>query len=346
MITRFMRTVRFFVALATLGVACQAAAQGTGYGVNGSGQLFKFDLANPNAAVTNIGAPLTFVPEGIDFRPAAVAPFAVRALYAIDVGAQNTQLYTIDITTGVPTAVGAGFPSTVAGSYNLVNGGPFGFDFNPTTLQPDNSLRIRLIGANGGVNLRLNSDTGVVSNVDTPLLYTNQNSPFADAAAYINSNRAVAAAGGTTVLYDMDSRSDQLSTQNPPNAGTLNPVGIFGAGVDAVAGIHFDILTDLGDVDPTIGGDHAYAVLQRVGVPGGGEAAVVPIGADLTYLLYNVNLTTGATTDGALVGINGGNPPADFGGGFAVTYIPEPSLAVFGIAAGLAMVVGQRRRVA
>ena len=343
MITRFMRTVRWLVALAALGVAGQAAAQGLGYGVNGSGQLFKFDLSTPNAAVTNIGAPLSFVPEGIDFRPAAVAPFAVRALYAIDVGAVNTQLYTIDITTGIPTAVGPGFPSVVAGSYNLATGGPFGFDFNPTTLQGDNSMRIRLIGANGGVNLRLNSDTGLVAVVDTPLLYANQNSPFADAAAYINSNKAVAAAGGTTVLFDMDSRSDQLSTQNPPNAGTLNPVGIFGVGVDAVAGIHFDVLTDLGDVDPTIGGDRAYAVLQRPGVPAD-PGNVVPIGADLTYLLYNVNLTTGETTGGALVGINGGNPAADFGGGFAVTYIPEPATMVVALTAVLGLAGAARRR--
>jgi hypothetical protein len=293
--------------------------------------------------VTNIRAPLGFVPEGIDFRPAAVAPFNVRTLYAIDVGEVTTQLYTIDTATGAPTAVGAGFPSVVAGSYNLLTGGPFGFDFNPTTFQVDNSMRIRLIGANGGTNIRLNSDTGVIAVVDTPLLYTNQNSPFADAAAYINSNKAVAAAGGTTELYDMDSRSDQLSLQNPPNAGTLVPRGIFGAGVDAVAGIHFDILTDLGDVDPTIGGDHAYAVFQRTNIPVEGEASVTPIGASLPYLLYNVNLTTGATTGGALVGIDGGNPEADFSGGFAVTYIPEPTCMALGLAAiGLARCVRRR----
>jgi hypothetical protein len=334
-----MHAVRLLEALATLGVAGAAVAQGTGYGVNGSGQLFKFDLSTPNAAVTNIGAPLGFVPEGIDFRPAAAAPFAVRALYAIDVGEVTTQLYTIDIATGVPTPVGPGFPSVVAASYNLASGGSFGFDINPTTLQADNSIRIRLIGANGGANLRLNSNTGLVAAVDGALLYSNQNSPFADAAAYINSNKATI--GGTTVLYDMDSRSDQLSTQNPPNAGTLNPVGIFGVGVDAVAGIHFDVLTALNDADPTIGGDQAYAVLQRPGVPENGGTAV-PIGADLTYLLYNVDLTTGTISGGALVGINGGNPPADFSGGFAVTYIPEPTTVALAFCVGVA--IASRRR--
>jgi len=343
MITRFSRTVRLFTALATVCVAGQAAAQGVGYGVNFNGQLFRFDLLNPNAAVTNIGAPLGFVPEGIDFRPAAVAPFAVRELYAIDVGQVTTQLYKVNIATGAPSPVGAGFPSVVAGSYNLVNGGPFGFDFNPTTVQPDNSMRIRLIGANGGANLRLNSDTGVVAVVDTALLYAGGSSPFADAAAYINSNKAVTSAGGTTILFDMDSRSDQLSTQNPPNNGTLNPVGIFGAGVNALAPIHFDVLTDLGDVDPTIGGDHAYAVFQRPDVPVEGEATVAPIGADFPFLLYNVNLSIGATTGGALVGIGGGNPAADFSGGFAVTYIPEPTTMAIGLAViGLAGCVRRR----
>jgi hypothetical protein len=123
-------------------------------------------------------------------------------------------------------------------------------------LQGDGSIRIRLISANG-VNLRLNSDTGLVANVDTPLLYSSQSSPFADAAAYINSNRAVMA--GTTVLYDIDFARGQLSTQSPPNDGTLNPVGSFY--VDRNPGVHFDVLTEAADADPSIVGDHAYAAI-------------------------------------------------------------------------------------
>src|SRR5687768_7433487 len=84
-----------------------------GYGVNGGGQLFKFFVNGvAPAPVTNIGAPLSFVPEGIDFRPSS------QTLFAIDVGPNTTQLYTIDIDTGIPTAVGAGFNSTGAG-YDL-----------------------------------------------------------------------------------------------------------------------------------------------------------------------------------------------------------------------------------
>ena len=80
-----------------------------GYGVNGSGQLFRFFVNGiAPAPVTNIGAPLSFVPEGIDFRPSS------QTLYAIDVGPNTTQLYTIDINTGVATAVGPGFTSARA----------------------------------------------------------------------------------------------------------------------------------------------------------------------------------------------------------------------------------------
>jgi hypothetical protein len=225
----------------------------------------------------------------------------------------------------------------VAGSYDLTTSNLFGFDFNPTTLQGDGSIRIRLISANGGVNLRLNSDTGLVAAVDTPLLYANQSSPFADGAAYINSNRATA--GGTTTLFDMDSRPDVLSIQNPPNAGTLNVVGPFGLTIDATPGIGFDVLTDANDADPTIGGDKAYAVYRRPDAPIGGPFN--------QWIFYNVNLATGDTTGGLLVGISGGNPSADFTGGMALTYVPEPSSLVIGLASmAAALSTFGRRRIA
>ena len=167
------------------------------------------------APVTNIGAPLPFVPEGIDFRPSS------STLYAIDVGPNTVQLYTINILTGAPTAVGAGFNSTGPG-YDLTTSSNFGFDFNPKTLQGDGSMRIRLVNTSNQ-NLRLNSSTGLVANVDTPLVIPPAQSPFVDAVAYIN-NKAEGA-GPATTLFDMDSRNDSLYTQAPPNDGTLNLVG-------------------------------------------------------------------------------------------------------------------------
>ena len=287
-------------------VVCDRAAAITGYGVNAAGTLFRFDVDSP-ASVTTLGN-VGFVPEGIDFRP------STNQLYAINVGPVTTQLYTLNLHNGTPTPVGAGFASTVAGSYDLTTNNTFGFDFNPTTLQADNSMRIRLVATNGD-NLRLNSSTGLVAVVDTDLLISPSGaSPFVDAAAYINN---IATMGGTTELYDMDSRNNSLYRQSPPNAGTLNLVGPFGATIDnTIRNIGFDIYTDPTSVDTGIGGDFAFAVLKRPDAPFGGVLG--------SYLLYDVNLATGGISNGALVGPAA--TPFDFEGGFAV--IPEPSSLV------------------
>lgn len=298
-----------------------------GYGVNANNVLFSFDTDNPSV-VTPIG-PVGFLPEGIDFRP------STATLYAIDIGAVTTQLYTINVATGAATPVGGGFPSagSVNGTpYNLTIGQTYGFDFNPKTLQPDNSMRIRLVGTSG-VNLRLNSSTGDIVAVDVGLLISpSGNSPFVDAAAYINN---LPATSGTTSLYDMDSRNDKLYLQNPPNNGTLTEVGAFGGTIDANSNIGFDVYTDPNDADPSVVGDFGFAVMTRPDAPLGG-----PLGA---YLLYDVNLTTGATTNGALVGPAAS--PYDFTGGFAVLpgVVPEPaSISVAGVAVVL-LGVGRRR---
>lgn len=343
MITQFRRLRQFqWVSiaaglLAIFAAADRVAAQGLGYGVSANGTLFRFNLSDPDlsdaGSATTIGVLSNgVVPEGIDFRPTTTAGDPTRPLYAIDVGAVTTQLYIVNTTTAALTPVGAGFPSVVAGvgGYDLTGNKRFGFDFNPTTLQmSDGSIRIRLIADNGGANLRLNSDTGLVAVVDTPLvIQPSGNSPFADAAAYINSNKATI--GGTTTLYDMDSRNDALYTQVPPNNGQLNLVGPFSAvpgTFDANSGIHFDVLSDANDADSSIAGDKAYAVLTRNSTAGG------------QYLFYTVNLATGDATAGVLV--DGGR---DFAGGLALTYVPEPATAVGGLAIGLVAAGAGRRR--
>jgi trimeric autotransporter adhesin len=287
-----------------------AAQNVTGFGVTANGTLFRFDVDSPGS-VTTVGS-LGIVPEAIDFRPltaAQAASGAAPTLYALDVGPTTTQLYTVNTQTAAVTPVGAGFPSLAAGSYSLTNQ-RVGFDFNPRTLMADGSVRIR-VTATGGTNLRLNSDTGLVVAVDTPLAYAGTaNAGFVDASAYINSGVATDAAAGTTTLFGIDTRSDVLVIQNPPNSGTLNLVGPLGATVDASAGVGFDIFTTPGSTDDTIGGDRALAVLQRPDAPAGQPGV---------YLLYDVNLATGQITDGRLVG--GG---LDFTGGFAV--VPEPAV--------------------
>ncbi|MBD0324914.1 MAG: DUF4394 domain-containing protein, partial [Pyrinomonadaceae bacterium] len=270
----------------------------TAYGVTANGTLFRF-RTDTTATVTTIGN-LGIVPEAIDFQT------GTSILYAIDVGPITTQLYTVNVTTATVTPVGDGFPSfaTEPFPYSLSES-TIGFDFNPTTLQADNSMRIRVV-ASSGTNLRLNSSTGEIAAIDGPLNYPDEKIfPNVDAAAYINN--AVATQGGTTTLYDIDFGIDELVTQIPPNSGTLNHVGPLGVTVDALSGIGFDIFSTTTS-DTTNDDDLGFAVFQR---PAEGEES--PVGGAEPYLLYDVNLDTGQVTNGRLVG--GG---LDFTGGFAV----------------------------
>ena len=120
------------------------------FGVNSAGTLFRFNVNSPST-VTTIGA-VGFVPEGIDFRPSS------NTLYAIDIGPNTSQLYTININNGMPTAVGANFASSGAG-YNLTGNQTFGFDFNPTTLQGDGSMRMNVRPEPSGATERLDRHT-------------------------------------------------------------------------------------------------------------------------------------------------------------------------------------------
>jgi hypothetical protein len=309
--------VRAAIAAAALLVfPCSARAQ-TGYGVGADGNLFSFDINNPNTTAV-VKGPVGFVPEGIDFRPSS------NTLYAIDVGPNTTTLYTLNINTGAAMAVGAGFNTTGPG-YNLL-GQKFGFDFDPSSLQNDGSMRIRLVGTNDG-NLRINSSTGLIDGIDTNLTI-GTNAPFVDGIAYSNNiaNKNTLA----TTLYDMDSRNDKLYIQDTPASGSLTQVGAFGATIDAQSGIGFDIYTSPG------GTNFGYAVYTRPDAPTGNVGK---------YLLYHEVLATGISTDGALVMSSGGSTPFDFTGDFAVAPgVPEPASAVL-LAIGLAGIAMLRRPV-
>jgi hypothetical protein len=275
----------------------------TGYGVTANGALFRFDVNSP-AVITPIGN-MGIVTDAIDFRP------GTGILYGIDVGPTTSQLYTINTSTAAVTPIGPGFPSVVAGAggYNIADQ-TIGFDFNPRTLQGDGSLRIRLVSSRA-MNLRLNSDTGLVAAVDTPLTQILAVVPNVDAVAYTNSGASTA--GGVTTLFGIDHSFDILMRQGgidgtpSPNGGFLTGIGQLGVSINALQNIGFDIFST--GSDDTNADELAYAVYQRPDSPPGNVGA---------YVLYDVNLDTGATTNGRLVG--GG---IDFTGGFAV--IPEPS---------------------
>jgi hypothetical protein len=191
-------------------------------------------------------------------------------------------------------------------------------------------MRIRLVSNNSRANLRLNSDTGLIAATDTNLAFASGTAtPFVDGSAYINT--AVARAGGATTLFGLDMRIDSLVTQNPPNAGAINVVGPFGVTVDGIVPTGFDIAS-LNPADDSLADERAFSVFVR---PSSGTLEALD-----SFLLYDVNLSTGQITNGRLVGTN--VSPSSFEGGLAVRVVPEP--ASLAIIAGASSLVLRRRR--
>ncbi|UOG77115.1 DUF4394 domain-containing protein [Hymenobacter tibetensis] len=224
-----------------IGVAIPTKA--VAYGVDSDNNFVAF---NPTSPQTQVTKPFTGLQSGerivgLDMRPLN------GQLYGL--GSTN-RLYTINLASGAAAVVGAGAPLPLTGTN-------FGFDFNPTV------DRIRII-SDAGVNLRVNPTDGVAL-VDGVL---NPGTPSVTAAAYTN-NFAGATA---TVLYDIDSNTDILYRQDPPNAGTLVSVGPLGVNTTGVNG--FDI-----------------------GGTSGTGFAVLTVGT--TASVYTINLTSGTATKGA-----------------------------------------------
>lgn len=210
------------------------------YAVDNSNALQIFNPNNPqpvSKAITGLQTGENIV--GIDFRPTN------GQLYAMG---STSRMYTINLGTGAATQVGVQFPT-------LLSGTQFGFDFNPTV------DRIRVV-SNTGQNLRLNPNDGTVSAVDGMI---NPGTPSLGAAAYTNNF-----AGATsTMLFVIDTNTDKVYLQDPPNNGTLVERGALGINIDGANGF------DIGSMS-----QKAYLV-ATVGT---------------TTNIYTINTTTGAAT--------------------------------------------------
>ena len=245
----------------TVALDVQSVAVGQAiYALTTSDRIVRFSSGDActissEVSVTGLAAGESLL--GIDVRP------ATGQLYGLG---SSSRLYTIDATTGVATALGAG-PFTPA-----LEGDAFGFDFNPTV------DRIRVVSTSGQ-NLRLHPATGVVAVTDVGLAYratdvnVNQ-APSVIGAAYTNPDNDPATG---TVLYDIDRRLGILTTQSPPNDGTLNTVGSLGVKFNEVAGF---------DIAPS---GIAYAVLK---VTGKDQPKSTCGNSDL----YTIDLQSGAAT--------------------------------------------------
>jgi len=276
-------------------VPLSAAQAELAYGVTQQQRLISFDTATPGSlssglAISGLAANEQIM--GIDLRPND------GMLYAL--GSQNN-LYRLNTATGAASLVGAlSIP---------LNGGNFGFDFNPT-----GPVALRIV-SNTGRNYRLGTPgtSGTVIQ-DTDLNYVAGDSRFGVSpnlthVAY--TNNVVGAA--STMLYGIDASQDTLVRFNAPNAGTLVTVGNLGMGSNADINV-------LGGFDISGATGMAFAATQNVSLS--------------RSTLWGIDLTTGAGTD--LGEIGGGETLVAF------TIVPAPGmLSVF--AGGLLLGIRRRR---
>ena len=246
------------------------------------GSLVSFNPTIPTAGtsvvVTGLVAGETLV--GIDFRPEDGRLYGL----GVNAAANTATLYTIALQTGVATNVASlstfgpePLPDLPASGY--------GFDFN------SGADRIR-VTTESGLNFRINPTTG-------QFLADGPTGGGIAAAAYTNNEPNIL---GVTTLYTLDSITDRLMIQNPPNTGAQIVVGPVGVDFDSVNGF---------DIPPGVD-----TLVANAGVSSGFGLALLTVGG--TTQLYSINLVTGV---GTLVGnfLNGAIPAS----GLAIQNTPR-----------------------
>lgn len=213
------------------------------YAVSTTNKLMIFNPTMPGTVVEKtINVPMGVNIFGIDFRPKN------GQLYALG---SNSMIYTINASSGAATSI--------ATLTTMLSGTAFGFDFNPVV------DRIRIV-SNTGQNLRFNpADNTVINDGILNFGMVSMNVPMVTAAAYSNNFAGTT----TTTLFDIETTTDKLYRQVPPNSGGLVEIGSLGVNVDANNGF------DIGGMSGA-----AWALLTSSG----------------TTKLYMINLSTGAAT--------------------------------------------------
>ena len=210
-------------------------------------------------AVTGLPSGMSLV--GMDVRPATGEVY----LFGYNSAQQMAQVFTLDTTTGMLSAIGMGIS-------NLVLEGQVGFDFNPTV------DRIRVVSS-GNQDYRLHPTTGALVATDGTLMYAANDvnagvNPNIGSAAYTNSF-----IGSTsTTLYNYDDSLNVLTIQNPPNNGVQNTVGSSG------------LMQNLMDATSSLDIYFNPSNMQNVAY------LAANTGSNTIDSLYSINLSTGMTT--------------------------------------------------
>jgi hypothetical protein len=258
------------VTLVSLALGSRRAEAESLIAITSTSNLVTFDSATPGTILSSVAISGLQTDEtllGIDRRPAN------GLLYGLG---NTSRIYTIDITTGLATAVN-GSPFSPA-----LTGTAFGFDFNPV---PD---RLRVVSTDT-TNFRLNPNVGTLAGTDTPLTYAAGDSgagltPRVVGSAYTNNFSGTS----VTTLFGIDSNRDALVMQGgpngtpSPNGGVLTTIGtglgfntsdLVGFDVSGISGVAFASLT------PPTGGS---SQLFTIDLTNGAADLVGTIGTGLT----------------------------------------------------------------
>jgi hypothetical protein len=287
---------------AVLALAAPAAAQARDmYATDDAGSLHRFDARYPGVLLDS--TPITGLPAGVSVVGMDVRP---RTGDLIAVGSDSA-VYALDPGTAVATRIGSGFAPGLAGT-------SFGVDVNPV---PD-ALRITGVA---GINYRVAFATGN-HGAGSPDGVLNPGSPSIVGSAYTSSALSATNPASTT-LFGIDSASDQLVVQSPPNAGTLT--GGKPLGVDVTESTGFDIAGtgNIGYMATTPAGA-AGASLYRVDVAGGAATRIGPIG---TGSLVNSKGTPRTTITALAARQESASPRANVAPGVQIvktTQVPRP----------------------
>ncbi len=235
------------------GLAIRSPQAPSVFGLTDNGRMVGFKPSAPNTLTTDVAVTGLASGEkllGIDVRPKDGLMYGMSS---------TGRIYTIDPVTGVATfkvALAADVADLTL-PFSIISGSEFAVDFNPV------ADRLRVI-SNAGQSLRINVDTGATT-TDGSINRAGA-APVVSAGAYTNSF-----AGTTsTMLMVLDTDSNSLALQNPPNDGTLTNIGALGLDINGDVG--FDIA----------GGANGLAL-----------ASLRTAGAGPTHL-YRVDLATGA----------------------------------------------------